>query len=72
MLASKALGPAALVVLGSAVLWGAVITAYVLILPEIDRGKGIYLTITHPQIAMAIASGGLLGAAMMPIPTAVV
>lgn len=37
-----------------------------------DRGKGIYLTITHPQIAMAIASGGLLGAAIMPIPTAVV
>lgn len=72
MAVSSALGPAALVVFGAAALWGAILTAYVLVLPAIDKGKGIYLTITWPQIATAVASGGLFGAAMMPIPTAVV
>jgi len=72
MAVSSALGPAALVVFGGLALWSAILTAYVLVLPAIDRGKGIYLTITWPQVAATVASGGLLAIGMMPIPTAVV
>lgn len=72
MAVSAALGPAALVIFGALSFWSAVLTAYVLVLPQIDRGKGIYLTITWPQVAAAVASGGILGFALLPIPTAVV
>ncbi|MGE3346225.1 MAG: hypothetical protein AB7I35_02190 [Ramlibacter sp.] len=71
MSVSSALGPAAVVIFGGLAFWSAVLTAYVLVLPEIDRGKGVYLTITWPQMAAVVASGGLLGFAMLPIPTAV-
>ncbi|MBX3654489.1 MAG: hypothetical protein KIS62_12925 [Ramlibacter sp.] len=71
MAVSSALGPAAVAIFGGLAFWSAVLTAYVLILPAIDRGKGVYLTITWPQMAAVVASGGLLGFSMLPIPTAV-
>jgi len=65
-------GPLAVLVALGLVYWGAVFTAYMVVLPEIDQGKGVYLTITWPQIATAVASGGLIAFAALPIPTAVV
>ncbi|MDO3382720.1 hypothetical protein [Gilvimarinus algae] len=52
--------------------WYAVFTAYTVVMPAIDQGKGVYLTISWPQIGLAIASGGLIAAAAFPVPTAVV
>lgn len=72
MAASAGLGPAAVIALLGLAYWGAILTAYVLLLPVLDKGKGVYLTVTWPQIASGVASGGMLAIAMMPIPTTVV
>jgi len=70
--AAAVIGPTAAVVAMGAAYWAAVFTAYIVIIPEIDQGNGVYLTITWPQIALFGASGGLIGPALAPIPTAVV
>lgn len=70
--ASTALGPAAVMAILGLAYWGAILTAYFFVLPPLDQGKGVYLTVTWPQIAAGVASGGMLGLAMLPIPTTVV
>lgn len=70
--AAGAIGPGAAAVALGLAFWGAVFTAYVVVIPAIDQGKGVYLTITWPQIALYGASAGILGPALLPIPTAVV
>lgn len=70
--AAGAIGPTAVVVALGLVYWGAIFTAYVVTLPLLDQGKGVYLTISYPQLAIAAASGGLLGFAALPVPTTVV
>jgi len=52
--------------------WNVIFTAYTVIMPTIDQGKGVYLTISWPQIMFAVASGGLVAIAALPVPTAVV
>ena len=65
-------GPLAVVVALGLAYWGAIFTAYMVLLPELDKGKGVYLTVTWPQIGIAVASGGLIGFAALPVPTTVV
>jgi len=70
--AAGVIGPNAVVVALGLAYWGAIFTAYIVTLPLLDTGKGVYLTITWPQLAAVAASGGLLGLAALPIPTTVV
>ncbi len=65
-------GPNAVVVALGLAYWGAIFTAYVITLPLLDQGKGVYLTVSWPQIGIAAASGGLLAVAALPVPTTVV
>lgn len=67
--AMGAVGPNAVMIALGLAYWGAIFTAYVITLPLIDKGKGVNLTITWPQLGMAVASGGLLALAALPIPT---
>ncbi len=69
VIAAGAVGPNAVVIALGVAYWGAIFTAYVIMLPLIDEGKGVNLTITWPQISIAVASGGLLALAALPIPT---
>ena len=70
--ASVELGPIGIAVILGLAYWGAILSVYLLILPSLDKGKGVYLTISWPQIAIGVASGGILAMAMMPVPTTVI
>ena len=72
MAAASSLGPAGAMALLGLAYWGALLTAYAGLLPLIDQGKGVYLTFSWPQLAAVVASGGILGLALFPIPTAVI
>ncbi len=65
-------GPLAPLILIGLLYWSAIFTAYAVVLPEIDQGKGVYLTVSWPQVYLAVASGGLIALAALPVPTAVV
>lgn len=65
-------GPIAPLLVAGIAYWTAVFAAYFIIIPAIDQGKGIYLTISWPQIALFTASGGLFGPVLFPVPTAVI
>ena len=67
--AAGAVGPNAVMIALGVAYWGAIFTAYVIMLPIIDEGNGVNLTITWPQLGLAVASGGLLALAALPIPT---
>ncbi len=71
MAAATSLGPAGAMALLGLAYWGALLTAYAGLLPLIDQGNGVYLTFTWPQLVAVVASGGILGLALFPIPTAV-
>ncbi len=72
MKAAGEAGPLAPVIAMGLIYWGAIFTAYMVLLPELDKGKGVYLTVTWPQVGIAVASGGIIGFAALPVPTTVV
>ena len=69
--AAGAIGPNAVVIALGLAYWGAIFTAYVITLPLLYKGKGVHLSVTGPQFGVAVASGGLLAFAALPVPTTV-